>query len=160
MKENLNTVWQAISLSGLVIGVLAVILAIAVPGPQGDVGSQGTQGERGLQGLEGPKGDKGDPGEVLVIPMTAGTGTVMVKVENIQTSSITVDVYAHGNLEVEDSIIPSGNYGYYSIEVALTFNCETVGIYAVHYGFLSEYEDREDINLCQGQWVNVTLTPA
>ncbi|MHA2069127.1 MAG: collagen-like triple helix repeat-containing protein [Candidatus Thorarchaeota archaeon] len=160
MKENLSNVWSAISLSGLVIGVLAVILAIALPGPQGEIGAQGPQGERGLQGLDGPEGDKGDPGEILVVPMTPGTGTLIVKVQNSRSSVEYFDVYAHGKMEVETSPIAPNYYDIFSIEVALTFQCETVGAYAVFYSWGTPYEDQADVSLCQGQWVNVTLTPA
>lgn len=91
--------------------------------------------------------------------MTPGTGTVIVEVENTINYAMLTDIYAHGILEVEDSPIAPGNYGIYTIEVSLTFDCEIAGIYAQGYQGFNRYEGREDINLCQGQWVNVTLTP-
>ena len=151
--------WQAIAICSLIVSAIAMVIAMTYPGPQGEMGAQGPQGERGLQGLEGLKGDKGDPGEILVVPMTPGTGTVIVRVENTDSDVQFFDVYAHGKLKVDKSPIAQHYYDIFSIEVALTFQCETVGVYSAYYDW-GLYEDQVDINLCQGQWVNVTLTPA
>ncbi|MHA2143447.1 MAG: hypothetical protein ACXADD_18375 [Candidatus Thorarchaeota archaeon] len=149
--------WQAIASGSLIVSVIAIVIATSYSGPQGETGPQGLQGERGLQGLQG---EKGDPGEILVVPMTAGTGTVIVRVENTESSSELFDVYAHGKLEVDDSPIAPFYYDIFAVEVDLTFDCESVGVYAVYYSWGYPYEDQTDINLCKGQWVNVTLTPA
>lgn len=162
MKGGDSEIWKGIAVSSLIMATMSIVLAVVIPGPQGDVGAigpQGLEGSQGEQGIQGPEGEKGDPGDVVILSMPPGVGTVIVRVENTQSGTLSTDVYAHGILEVEDSPIAPGYYGVYTIEVDLAFDCENVGILARGYYSWNWYEDRVDIDLCQGQWVNVTLTP-
>lgn len=65
MNEGSRGIWKGVVVGSLVVAVVAMVLAIVIPGPQGEVGPMGPQGEEGIQGpqgnqgLEGPVGDDG-----------------------------------------------------------------------------------------------------
>ena len=53
---------QGIAVGSLIIAIMAMILAVAIPGPQGEIGIAGPRGEQGLQGSQGEDGIDGDDG--------------------------------------------------------------------------------------------------
>ncbi len=50
---------QGLAIGSLVMAVVAIVLAVVIPGPAGPAGPQG---ERGFEGDEGPEGDTGTQG--------------------------------------------------------------------------------------------------
>ena len=56
-----------LSVGALVLGLLAIVVAIVVPGPPGVAGEDGTDGAQGTQGPQGPAGADGEPRNVALI---------------------------------------------------------------------------------------------
>jgi hypothetical protein len=113
MNGNVNNVWQGMAVGGLALGVIAVILAVVVPGPQGIAGPEGSQGERGPTGLQGPQGPQGDdglqglqgpPGGDISRPATV-MGTASVKECDWSTSATVVVIYTNLGDQTANNVI-------------------------------------------------------
>ncbi len=50
---------QGVAVGALVLGVIALVSAVMVPGPQEEAGPTGPKGEQGIQGPQGPEGAPG-----------------------------------------------------------------------------------------------------
>lgn len=63
MNEGSRGIWKGMVVGSLVVAVVAMVLAIVIPGPQGEVGPMGPQGEEGIQGPQGDQGSEGPVGD-------------------------------------------------------------------------------------------------
>lgn len=74
---------QGIAVGALVLGVIALVSAVMIPGPQGVAGPTGPRGEQGIEGPQGdegpigPQGPEGPPGGAVSRPaMVMGTASI------------------------------------------------------------------------------------
>jgi hypothetical protein len=107
---------QGLAIGSLIMAVVAIVLAVVIPGP---AGSEGPQGERGLEGDEGPEGDTGPQGNVGPPGATGpqgppGPGSIMANNTNstdrsfagcTEFDTVTITVPSAGNIVLSSTSI-------------------------------------------------------